>query len=254
MNMLAGKKGLIVGIANADSIAWGCAKAIHDHGAEVAITYQNDKAKTYVEPLANKLGSSIFMKLDVTNAAEQDALFEAITAKWGKLDFLLHSIAFAPKIDLQGRLVDSSSEGFKTAMDISCHSLIRLAKSAEPLMKEGGSILTMSYYGAEKVVTHYNLMGPVKAALESSVRYLSTELGKQHIRINTISPGPIKTRAASGLTDFDKLMEEAALKAPLHQLVTLEQIGEMAAFLVSDNAKQVTGQTIYVDAGYNVKG
>lgn len=252
--MLKNKKGLIVGIANEDSIAWGCAKAFHGHGAEVAVTYLNDRAKTYVQPLADKLSSPICMKLDVTQADEQDALFEAIDVKWGKLDFLLHSIAFAPKADLQGRVLDSSSEGFKTAMDVSCHSLIRLAKAAELLMKDGGSILTMSFYGAEKVVTHYNLMGPVKAALESSVKYLSTELGTQHIRINAISTGPVKTRAASGLTDFDKLMEDAAQKAPLHQLVTLEQIGEMAAFLVSDNAQQVTGQTIYVDAGYNVRG
>jgi len=252
--LLEGKKGLVVGIANDASIAWGCAKVIRDQGAELAVTYLNDKAKTYVEPLAQKLNAPICMKLDVTQPQEQDALFAAIAEQWGKLDFLLHSIAFAPKADLQGRVVDSSSAGFCQAMDVSCHSLMRLAKSAEPLMKDGGSILTMSYYGAEKVVTHYNLMGPVKAALEASVKYLSTELGAQHIRVNTLSPGPVKTRAASGLTDFDKLMEEAASKAPLHQLVTLEQIGEMAAFLVSDNAKQVTGQTIYVDAGYNVKG
>ncbi len=254
MSMLAGKKGLVVGIANEHSIAWGCAKAFHDHGAEVAVTYLNDKAKTYVQPLADKLNAPIFMKLDVTQPQEQEALFAAIAEKWGKLDFLLHSIAFAPKEDLQGRVVDSTSAGFTQAMDVSCHSLMRLAKAAEPLMKDGGSILTMSYYGAEKVVTHYNLMGPVKAALEASVKYLSAEMGSQHIRVNALSPGPVKTRAASGLTDFDKLMEEAASKAPLHQLVTLEQIGEMAAFLVSDNAKQVTGQTIYVDAGYNVRG
>lgn len=254
MSLLAGKKGLVVGIANEDSIAWGCAKAFHDHGAEIAVTYLNDKSKEYVQPLADRLSSPLCMKLDVTQAQEQDELFEAIAAKWGKLDFLLHSIAFAPKTDLQSRVLDSSSEGFGVAMDISCHSLMRLTKAAEPLMVDGGSILTMSFYGAEKVVTHYNLMGPVKAALESSVKYLAAELGKQHIRINTISTGPVKTRAASGLTDFDKLMEEAARKAPLHQLVTLEQIGEMASFLVSDNAQQVTGQTIYVDAGYHVNG
>lgn len=253
-NLLEGKKGLVVGIANEHSIAWGCAKAFHDHGAELAVTYLNDKAKTYVQPLAEKLQAQICMKLDVTQPQEQEALFAAIAAKWGKLDFLLHSIAFAPKEDLQGRVVDSTSAGFTKAMDISCHSLMRLVKASEPLMKDGGSILTMSYYGAEKVVTNYNLMGPVKAALESSVKYLSAELGSQHIRVNALSPGPVKTRAASGLTDFDKLMEEAAAKAPLHQLVTLDQIGEMAAFLVSDNAKQVTGQTIYIDAGYNVRG
>lgn len=254
MSILAGKKGLVVGIANYASIAWGCAKAFHDHGAELAVTYLNDKAKAYVQPLAEKLNATICMKLDVTQTAEQDALFAAINEKWGKLDFLLHSIAFAPKADLQGRVIDSTSVGFCQAMDISCHSLMRLTKAAEPLMKYGGSILTMSYYGAEKVVTHYNLMGPVKAALEASVKYLSAELGSQHIRVNALSTGPVKTRAASGLTDFDRLMEEAASKAPLHQLVTLEQIGEMAAFLVSDNTKQVTGQTVYVDAGYNVRG
>ena len=254
MSLLARKKGLVVGIANEHSIAWGCAKVFHDHGAELAVTYLNDKAKTYVQPLAEKLNAPICMKLDVTQAAEQEALFAAIAEKWGKLDFLLHSIAFAPKDDLQGRVVDSTSKGFCEAMDVSCHSLMRLAKSAEPLMKDGGSILTMSYYGAEKVVTHYNLMGPVKAALEASVKYLSAELGSRHIRVNALSTGPVKTRAASGLTDFDQLMEQAAGKAPLHQLVTLEQIGEMATFLVSDNAKQVTGQTVYVDAGYNVRG
>lgn len=254
MSMLAGKKGLVVGIANDASIAWGCAKAFHDHGAELAVTYLNDKTQTYMQPLAQQLNAPICMKLDVTQPAEQEALFAAITEKWGKLDFLLHSIAFAPKADLQGRVVDSSSMGFTQAMDVSCHSLMRLAKAAEPLMKDGGSILTMSYYGAEKVVTHYNLMGPVKAALEASVKYLSAELGAQHIRVNALSTGPVKTRAASGLTDFDRLMEEAASKAPLYQLVTLEQIGEMSAFLVSDNAKQVTGQTVYVDAGYNVRG
>lgn len=254
MSLLAGKKGLVVGIANDASIAWGCAKAFRDQGAELAVTYLNDKAKPHVQPLAEQLQAPIFAKLDVTQPQEQEALFAEIAQKWGKLDFLLHSIAFAPKDDLHGRVVDSSSEGFCQAMDVSCHSLMRLAKAAEPLMKDGGAIVTMSYYGAEKVVTHYNLMGPVKAALEASVKYLSAELGSLHIRINALSTGPVKTRAASGLTDFDKLMEEAASKAPLHQLVTLEQIGEMAAFLVSDNAKQVTGQTVYVDAGYNVRG
>jgi len=254
MSMLAGKKGLVVGIANEHSIAWGCARAFRDHGAELAVTYLNDKAKTYVQPLAEQLNAPICLKLDVTQPAEQEALFTAIAEKWGELDFLLHSIAFAPKADLHGRVVDSTKEGFAQAMDVSCHSLMRLAKAAEPLMKDGGSILTMSYYGAEKVVNHYNLMGPVKAALEAGVKYLSAELGIQYIRVNALSTGPVRTRAASGLADFDKLMEEAADKAPLHQLVTPEQIGEMAAFLVSDNAKQVTGQTIYVDAGYNVRG
>jgi enoyl-[acyl-carrier protein] reductase I len=254
MSLLAGKKGLVVGIANDASIAWGCAESFRDHGADLAVTYLNDKAQFYVQPLAERLNAPICMKLDVTQPSEQEALFVAIAEQWGKLDFLLHSIAFAPKADLHGRIVDSTSAGFAQAMDISCHSLLRLAKAAEPLMNEGGAILTMSFYGAEKVVTNYNLMGPVKAALESCVKYLAFELGGQHIRVNALSTGPVKTRAASGLTDFDKLMQEAAEKAPLHQLVTLEQIGEMASFLVSDNAKQVTGQTIYVDAGYNVRG
>lgn len=249
-----GKKGLVVGIANDASIAWGCARALRAHGAELAVTYLNDKAKGYVQPLADALDAPLCMKLDVTQPAEQDALFAAIAARWGRLDFVLHSIAFAPKADLQGRVVDCSAAGFAQAMDVSCHSLMRLAKAAEPLMQGGGSILTMSYYGAEKVVTHYNLMGPVKAALEASMRYLAAELGERGIRVNALSAGPVATRAASGLAHFDKLMEEAASRAPLHQLVTLEQIGEMAAFLVSDNARQVSGQTIYVDAGYNVKG
>ncbi|KKB96760.1 Enoyl-[acyl-carrier-protein] reductase [NADH] FabI [Candidatus Arcanobacter lacustris] len=252
--LLTGKKGLIVGIANEDSIAWGCAEVFHHHGSDLAITYLNDKTKANVEDLAKKIHAPILMKLDVTNHEEQELLFAKIARKWGKLDFLLHSVAYAPKIDLQGRVVDCSSEGFAKAMDVSCHSLMRLAKSAEPLMKEGGTILTISFYGAAKVVTNYNLMGPVKAALESSVKYLAAELGTSNIRVNALSSGPIKTKAASGLTDFDQLMEEANKKAPLHQLVTLKQIGEMAAFLVSENASQVTGQIIYVDAGYNVNG
>lgn len=252
--LLAGKKGLVVGVANDASIAWGCAKAFRDQGAELAITYLNDKAKTYVQTLAERLKAPIFLPLDVTQVNQQIVLFETIAKTWGRLDFLLHSIAFAPKADLQGRVTDSSREGFMTAMDISCHSLIRLVKSAETLMKDGGAILTMSYYGANKVVTNYNLMGPVKAALEASVRYLAAELGGGQIRVNALSPGPVKTRAASGLADFDELMQKAAEEAPLRQVVTIEQIGEMAAFLVSDRARQVTGQVLYVDAGYNITG
>src|SRR3989304_350285 len=253
-HLLANKKGLVVGVANEASIAWGCARAFREQGAELAVTYLNDKARVHVQPLAERLESPIFLPLDVTESSQQLALFEAIATKWGRLDFLLHSIAFAPKVDLQSRVTDCSREGFITAMDISCHSLIRLAKSAEPLMKDGGSILTLSYYGANKVVTNYNLMGPVKAALESSVRYLAAELGRGQIRVNALSPGPVKTRAASGLTDFDELTGKAAETAPLGQIVTIEQIGEMAAFLVSDKARQVTGQIIYVDAGYNITG
>ncbi len=194
------------------------------------------------------------MPLDVTDENQCAALFGKIRQEWGRLDFILHSIAFAPKADLQGRVTDSSGEGFKTAMDISCHSLIRLARAAEPLMTAGGSILTMSYYGSEKVMPHYGIMGPVKAALEASVRYLAVELGPKNIRVNALSPGPVKTRAASGLAEFDKLMEKSANEAPLHQLVTIEQIGEAAVFLLSDKARHITGQITYVDNGYNIRG
>jgi len=247
-------KGLVVGLANDLSIAWGCVKAFHAQGAELAITYQNEKTKTYIEPLVAQVNAPIFLPLDVSNEAQADAVFAEISQRWGKLDFLLHSIAFAPKNDLQGRVIDSSVEGFKMAMDISCHSLIRLARRAEPLMKDGGSILTMSYYGAEKAIDNYNLMGPVKAALEASVRYLARELGPQGVRVNAVSPGPVLTRAASGLSHFDALMEKAAQQAPIHSLVSIEQVGEAAAFLVSGNAKNITGQTIYIDNGYNTIG
>lgn len=247
-------KGLVVGLANDLSIAWGCVQALYAQGAELAITYQNEKTRTYIEPLAAQVNAPIFLPLDVTDEAQADAVFSEITQRWGELDFLLHSIAFAPKADLQGRVLDSSVEGFTIAMDISCHSLIRLARRAEPFMKHGGSIITMSYYGAEKVIDNYNLMGPVKAALEASVRYLARELGEQQIRVNAISPGPVKTRAASGLSHFDALMEKAAANAPIRQLVSIEQVGEAAAFLISDKAKNITGQTIYVDNGYNTVG
>lgn len=247
-------KGLVVGLANDHSIAWGCVQAFNAAGCELAITHQNEKTKTYIAPLVAQVNAPIFLPLDVTDTAQMDSVFDIIEKQWGKLDFVLHSIAFAPKEDLQGRVTDCSVEGFTQAMDISCHSLIRLAKRAESLMKDGGSIVTMSYYGAEKVIDNYNLMGPVKAALEGSVRYLAHELGPKKIRVNALSPGPVMTRAASGLSHFDALMEKAAQAAPIHQLVTVEQIGEMAAFLVSDKAQHVTGQTIYVDNGYSSMG
>lgn len=247
-------KGLVVGLANDQSIAWGCIKAFHAQDADLAITWLNDKTKKYIEPLAQSIAAPIFLPLDVTDEKQMDALFSAIEKQWGQLDFVLHSIAFAPKEDLQGRVTDSSVDGFKTAMDISCHSLIRLARRAEPLMKDGGSILTMSYYGAEKVIDNYNMMGPVKAALEASVRYLAKELGEKKIRVNALSPGPVKTRAASGLAHFDRLMERAAETAPIRSLVSIEQIGETAAFLISDKAQNITGQTIYIDNGYNTTG
>jgi enoyl-[acyl-carrier protein] reductase I len=250
---MKGKKGLVVGIANEHSIAWGCAHALHEAGAELAITYQNDKAKDYVEPLAKIVGAKIFSPLDIADESQLVSLMDEIKSRWGNLDFLLHSIVYAPRLDLHGRVVDSSRDGFLTAMDISCHSLIRLAKSAEALM-DGGAILTMSYYGSEKVVPHYGIMGPVKAALEATVRYLAVEMGQKNIRVNALSPGPIKTRAASGLTDFDMLMEKVASTSPLHGFVTLEQIGQASVFLMSDNSKNMTGQIIYVDNGYHIKG
>ncbi len=248
------KKGLIVGVANEHSIAWGCAQALHAAGAELALTYLNEKAKPYVEPLAGKINAPIFMPLDVTNTEQSTALFAEIKRCWGRLDFLLHAVAFAPKADLQGRFTDSSAAGFSLAMNISCHSLVRLAKAAEPLMTEGGSIVTLSYYGSEKVIPDYGLMGPVKAALEASVRYLAAELAPQGIRVNALSPGPVKTRAASGLADFDKLLAKAADEAPLHQLMTIEQIGEVATFLMSDKSRHIIGQVVYADNGYNIMG
>lgn len=245
-------RGLIIGLANDQSLAWGCAQALRAAGAEIALTYLNERTRDFTAPLAEMLDAPLLMPLDVTRQDQAEAVFAEIGRRWGKLDFLLHSIAFAPKEDLMGRVVDSSAAGFATAMDISCHSLARLAHLAEPLMTDGGAILTMSFYGSEKVVPGYGIMGPVKAALEAMVRYLAAELGPGGIRVNALSTGPVKTRAASGLSHFDALMCRAAENAPLHQLVTIEQVGEMAAFLLSDKARTITGQTIYVDSGYNV--
>ncbi|WP_142848191.1 enoyl-ACP reductase FabI [Telmatospirillum sp. J64-1] len=252
MFSLKGKKGLVVGIANDQSIAYGCAKAFRDQGADLALTYLNEKAKPHVEPLAEALDAEIFVPCDVRGEGQLKAVFDEIERKWGKLDFVLHSIAFAPKEDLHGRVVDCSREGFSMAMDVSCHSFIRMAKYAEPLMKDGGTLLTVSFYGSEKVVEHYNLMGPVKAALESSTRYMAAELGPKGIRVHAVSPGPLKTRAASGIDRFDQLMARAAERAPQHHLVTIEDCGAMAAFLVSDAAKSLTGSVAFVDAGYNI--
>lgn len=249
---LDGAKGLVVGIANDRSIAWGCAKVMHAAGAELAVTHYNDKARPYVAPLADSVDAAIFQPLDVTRPDQQAALFDAIAARWGRLDFLVHSIAFAPKADLHGRVVDSSAEGFGLAMDISCHSFMRLARAAEPLMADGGSLMTMSYYGAEKVVSNYNIMGPVKAALEAAVAYLAVELGPKKIRVNAISPGPIATRAASGLPDFEGLLKSAEGKAPLRSLIDLDDVGHMAAFLASRRSKAITGGVHYVDCGYEI--
>jgi enoyl-[acyl-carrier protein] reductase I len=250
--VLQDKKALVVGVANAHSIAYGCAKAFRELGATLAITYLNEKSKPYVEPLAKELDAPIFMPLDVAKPGELEAVFGAIESKWGTLDILVHSIAWAPKEDLQGRLIDCSAEGFKQAIDISCHSFLRMARLAEPLMQGGGAMFAMSYYGANKVVANYNVMGPVKAALEASCRYLAYELGGKGIRVHAISPGPLKTRAASGLKDFDLLLTEAAQRAPLGELVDIMDVGFTCAFLATPYARRLSGETLYVDGGVNI--
>jgi len=249
---LKGKKGLVVGIANEHSIAWGCAKAFHAAGAELAITYMNAKAEPYVRPLAEQVNAPVIAALDVTDDAQMEALFKVIESTWGKLDFLLHAIAFAPQQDLHGRVVDCSRQGFLQAMDISCHSFVRLAHLAEPLMQDGGCMLTTTYYGGEKVVEHYGVMGPVKAALEGTVKYLAAELGANKIRVNALSPGPIATRAAGGIAHFDQLLAIAREKSPNHELICIDCVGAYARFLVSDEARLVTGSTAYIDAGFNI--
>jgi enoyl-[acyl-carrier protein] reductase I len=253
---LAGKKGVVLGIANDQSIAWGCAQAFRGIGADLCMTYLNEKSKPWTEPLAKALDipPALYLPCDVREPGQLEAVFEAIEKEWGRLDFALHSIAFAPREDLHGRVTDCSQEGFAMAMDISCHSFIRMARCAEPLMTDGGALFTMSYFGAEKVVENYNLMGPVKAALEATARYLAAELGPKGIRVNPISPGPIETRAASGIGRFDELMEKAAERAPSRALVTIEDVGVATAFLATDFAKLITGDTMYVDGGYHVVG
>lgn len=251
---LTGRKGLVVGIANEHSLAWAAAQHFRSAGAELAITYLNDKAKPYIEPLARELAAPIFLPCDVAVAGQLEAVFEAIRAKWGRLDFLFHSIAWARKEDLQGRLADCSAEGFTESMAISCHSFIRMAHLAEPLMDKGGSLITLTYYGADKVVDHYNVMGPVKAALECSVRYLAHELGRKDIRVNAISAGAVQTRAASGIAHFDELLNESTRDAPLHRTVDSCEVGRTALALVSDYTTAVTGEVLYVDAGYHIEG
>lgn len=248
---LAGRKGLVVGIANAHSIAEGCAQSFRAAGAELAVTYLNPKAEPFVRPLAEALGASLILPLDVEVPGMEEAVFAEIARAWGRLDFLLHAVAYAPKEDLHARVTDCSAPGFARAMDVSCHSFIRLARLAEPLMSAGGSLITVSYYGAEKVVAHYNLMGPVKAALESAVRYLAADLGPKRIRVHALSPGPLATRAASGIEHFDELMDQVARAAPEHRLVSLEQVGALAAFLASDASAGMTGDVVYVDGGFH---
>ena len=252
MSSLANMKGLVIGIANDQSIAYGCARAFQAAGADLAVTYLNAKAEPYVRPLAEKLGSTIVMPCDVREAGQLEAVFAAIERQWGRLDFVLHSIAYAPKDDLHARVVDCSQDGFNTAMDVSCHSFIRSARLAEPLMKNGGCLITVTFYGSDRVVEHYNLMGPVKAALESTVRYMAAELAPSAIRVHAVSPGPLKTRAASGIDRFDELLERARSTTPDHRLVGIEDVGNLAAFLVSDDARALTGNIEYVDAGIHI--
>lgn len=250
--LLAGKRGLVIGVANEHSIAAGCARAFHQAGARLALTYLNERAMPYVKNVADVVDAELLLPLDIKEDAQLEALFERVEEVWGGLDFLVHSIAWCPMEDLHGRVTDCSRQGFSEAMDISVHSLIRLARKAEPLMQQSGSIITMSYYGAEKVVDHYNVMGPVKAALEASVQYLAAELGPAGIRVNALSPGPLNTRAASGIDHFDQLIDEHRTRAPERHLITVEDVGSMATFLACDGSKSVTGDVIHVDAGYHV--
>jgi enoyl-[acyl-carrier protein] reductase I len=252
--ILAGQRALVVGIANDQSIAYGCATAFRTAGANLAITWLNERARPHVELLGAGLGAAIQTELDVSKPGQMEAVFDLIREKWGRLDILLHSIAFAPKDDLQGGLLNCSAEGFAKAMDISCHSFVRMARLAAPLMTQGGTMFAMSYNGANKVVPNYNVMGPVKAALEASCRYLAYELGPKDIRVHAISPGPLKTRAASGLKDFELLLNEAASKSPLQELVDVMDVGWTCAYLATPFAHRVTGGTVYVDAGANIIG
>lgn len=250
--LLEGKRGLIVGIANDQSIAWGCARAFRAFGAELAVTYLNEKARPYVEPLAGQLDAPIFMPLDMSVPGQVEAVFERIAQEWGELDFVIHSIAFAPRDTLAGRVTDAPLPGFLKTMEISCWSFIRMAQLAEPLMKKGGALFTMTYYGSQMVVENYNIMGVAKAALESAARYMASELGPKGIRVHAISPGPLATRAASGIPEFDSLLEKAKRKAPARELVGIDDVGAAVAFLAHDAARLITGQVIYIDGGYHI--
>ncbi len=253
MSMLENKIALVVGVANTHSIATGCAQAFAEAGATVVLTYVNDKAKPYVQPVADAVGAALLLPLDVEAEGEMEAVFAAVQAQFGHIDILVHSIAYCPAADLQGRVVDCSQAGFTRAMNISVHALIRMARLAEPLMVQGGTILTMTYYGGEKVVDNYNIMGPVKAALEGTVRALAVELGPKRISVNAISPGPLKTRAGSGIAHFDALIDAAQRRAPEQTLVTIEDVGAVARMLASDGARQVSGEVVHVDGGLHVR-
>jgi len=250
--LLDGKKGLVVGIANEHSIAWGCARAFRAFGAELAVTYLNEKARPHVEPLAQELEAPIVLPLDVASPGQLEAVFEHITKTWGELDFLVHSIAFSPRDTLAGRVTDAPLEGFLKTMEVSCWSFISMAQLAEPLMKNGGTLFTMTYYGSQRVVENYNIMGVAKAALESAVRYLAAELGPKGIRVHAVSPGPLATRAASGIPEFDALLKKAKRKAPARELVAIDDVGAATAFLAHDAARLITGQVLYIDGGYHI--
>ena len=252
--LMAGKRGLIMGVANNRSIAWGIAKAAVAQGAEIALTYQGDALKKRVEPLAAELGSKVVLPCDVSDKASVDALFAELSRVWGKLDFLVHAIAFSDKNELDGRYVDTTEANFTQTMLVSCFSLTALAQRAEKLMTDGGSIITLTYYGAEKVMPHYNVMGVAKAALEASVRYLASDLGKNAIRVNAISAGPIKTLAAAGISDFRYILKWNEYNSPLRRTVTIEDVGGAGVYLLSDRSKGVTGEVHHVDAGYHVQG
>ena len=252
--LMAGKRGLIMGVANNRSIAWGIAKALADQGAEIALTYQGDAFKKRVEPLAAELGAMVAGHCDVTEMETVDAVFARLKAEWGRIDFLVHAIAFSDKDELDGRYIDTSRDNFLRSMEISVYSFTAVAKRAEPLMTEGGSLLTLTYYGAEKVMPHYNVMGVAKAALEASVRYLAVDLGGASIRVNALSAGPIKTLAASGIGDFRYILKWNEYNAPLKRSVTIEEVGDTALYLLSHLSRGVTGEVLHVDSGYHVVG
>ena len=252
--LMAGKRGLIMGVANDRSIAWGVATALHQAGAEIALTYQGEAFAKRVKPLAEQIGCDTLVECDVTDEASLDATFKTLEAKWGKLDFLVHAIAFSDKRELDGRYLDTTRDNFRLTMDISCYSLTAVCQRAAPLMREGGSIATLTYYCAEKVMPHYNVMGVAKAALEASVMYLAVDLGKQGVRVNSISAGPIKTLAASGIGDFRAILRWNEYNAPLKRNVTQEEVGRSALYLLSDLGSGVTGECLHVDAGYHVVG
>jgi enoyl-[acyl-carrier protein] reductase I len=252
--LMAGKKGLVMGVANERSIAWGIAKACHEQGAKVAFTFQGDALEKRVRPLANSIGAEIIVPCDVTNAASIDATFSELDKKWGGIDFLVHAIAFSNKDELRGRYLDTSPENFQLTMNVSCYSLTAVAQRAVPLMKNGGSLLTLTYYGAERVIPHYNVMGVAKAALEASVRYLAADLGEQKIRVNAISAGPIKTLAFAGIDDGRYILKWNELNSPLKRNITAEEVGNAALYLLSDLGTGMTGEIMHVDGGYHVVG